>query len=92
LKLFFPTFIICVTLAQNCTLTERRQYNASPGRAVSRMANSRWNIRIEVRGGFGRASNLNTRGLEIYTTPIISPPSLYMSALSIQNIPGTVYY
>jgi hypothetical protein len=27
-------------------------------------------MRIEVRGGFGRASNLKTKGLEIYTTTI----------------------
>lgn len=55
-----------VILAKNWAFTDRRQYSGSPGRAVRRMANSLWNMSIDVRGGFGMDSSLNTKGLEIW--------------------------
>ena len=39
-KLFFPTFMSCETRDSSCVFAERRQYSASPGRAVRRSANS----------------------------------------------------
>ena len=59
------TFIICDTWAHICTLTLRRQYNASPGLATRRNANSLWNINIHILGNGLHCSNLNTRGEEI---------------------------
>src|ERR1700722_19100892 len=47
-------------------LTLNREYSLSPGFANSRMANSRWNMRIHVLGLGLVASNLKVRGLEIW--------------------------
>jgi hypothetical protein len=44
LKLFLPTFMMCVTLASTCVLIDSRQYNFSPGFAINRIANSRCTI------------------------------------------------
>jgi hypothetical protein len=51
--------------AHICALTESLQYSESPGRAIRRRANSRWNMRMQVRGVGERARSLNTRGDEI---------------------------
>mmetsp|Transcript_19615 Transcript_19615/g.39760 ORF Transcript_19615/g.39760 Transcript_19615/m.39760 type:complete len:328 (-) Transcript_19615:95-1078(-) len=65
-KLFLPTFISWSTFARSCVFTERRQYSASPGLAVSRSANSSWNIITAHRNDGLCASSLNTRGDEIW--------------------------
>ena len=65
LKLFRPTFMMWSILAHICALTERREYSLSPGLAKRRSANSRWNIRIHIRGAGERARSLNVSGEEI---------------------------
>mmetsp|Transcript_36298 Transcript_36298/g.87592 ORF Transcript_36298/g.87592 Transcript_36298/m.87592 type:complete len:246 (+) Transcript_36298:411-1148(+) len=65
-KLFLPTFINWSTFANNCVFTLRRQYSASPGRAVSRRANSSWNI-ITAHRNIGRwLRSLNTSAEDIW--------------------------
>lgn len=58
--------MMCETLAHICTLTDSREYSFSPGLANSRIANSRWNMRMQLRGGLGRLSSLKTSGDEIW--------------------------
>jgi len=64
-KLFLPTFISWSTLAKSCVFTDNLQYKASPGRAVSRSANSSWNIITEQRNIGRWDSNLKTSADEI---------------------------
>lgn len=54
--------MMCDTRAHIWTLTDRREYSLSPGLANSRMANSCWNMRMQVRGGDGSERSLKTSG------------------------------
>jgi hypothetical protein len=65
-KLLRPIFIMWVTVAHICVLTERREYSAEPGRAKRRWANSSWKVRMQVRGEGDRVRSLNVRGEEIW--------------------------
>mmetsp|Transcript_8529 Transcript_8529/g.21938 ORF Transcript_8529/g.21938 Transcript_8529/m.21938 type:complete len:330 (+) Transcript_8529:1336-2325(+) len=65
-KLFLPTFITWSTRANSWVLTDSRQYSVSPGLAMSRWANSRWNMRTAHRKKGRCSSSLNTKGDEIW--------------------------
>ena len=65
LKLFFPTFITCVTFDSNAQFADNLQYRGSPGFAAIRSANSRWNISTAVRKSGRWLSSLNVSGDEI---------------------------
>lgn len=61
-----PTFIICSTLAYNCTFAANLHHIPLPGEALRRSANSRWNMSTAVRIMGRWERSLNTRGEEIW--------------------------
>src|SRR5258706_13978802 len=66
-KLPREPFITWSTCAYSCTFALSRDQNSLPGVAVSRSANSRWNMRIATRKSGRCESSLKTSGDEICT-------------------------
>jgi hypothetical protein len=92
-KILFTTFMTCEIRAKNCAFTDSREYRASPGRARSRRANSRWTMRMDVRGGLASERSLKSSREEIWygvlLMQILNAPRFSTSVL--MKSPSTIW-